>query len=127
MNGPQKGARSTTIRYFGDYILLGEIAGGGMGIVFNARQVSLNRKVAVKLIRGGQLAGESELRRFRTEAEAAARLDHPHIVPIHQIGEHEGQPFIAMKLIEGDSLAERLANESPDVPRPAFTLEQAAA
>jgi serine/threonine protein kinase len=117
--------KSPTIRYFGDYVLLGEIAEGGMGIVFHARQVSLNRKVAVKLIRAGHAAGESERRRFRTEAEAAARLDHPHIVPIYEIGEHAGQPFLAMKLIEGDSLAELLSAE-PKSGAPALDARRAA-
>jgi serine/threonine protein kinase len=108
-------------RVFGDYELVEEIGAGGMGVVWRARQKSLNRLVALKMIRAGQLARPEDVQRFRTEAEAAARLQHPGVVAIYEIGEVEGQHFFSMELIEGPTLAKSLS-DGPFAPRRAAAV-----
>ena len=97
------------VNRFGDYELLEEIARGGMGIVYRARQVSLDRIVAVKMLLDGALAGKDFVQRFRTEAAAAASLQHVNIVAIHEVGFAEGQHFFAMDYVNGLTLAQLVA------------------
>jgi eukaryotic-like serine/threonine-protein kinase len=93
----------------GDFELLEVLGEGGMGVVYRARQVSLNRQVALKMIRAARIASPGQVARFRNEAETVASLDHPNVVPIYEVGEVNGQLFYSMKLIEGGNLGEHLA------------------
>jgi serine/threonine-protein kinase len=85
-----------------------------MGVVYRARDQTLNRVVALKLMVAGQFAGDLEVKRFRSEAQAAARLDHPNIVPIYEFGEQEGRPFLSMRFVDGTNLAAQLAGKPMD-------------
>lgn len=105
----------------GNYLLLGEIGRGGMGVVYRARQISLNRLVAVKMILSGEFARDVENQRFRAEAESAAQLKHPNIVPVYEIGEEAGRQYFSMELIEGPNLQQALSC-GPMLPRKAANL-----
>lgn len=106
-----KGERDNSQRLrVGDYEILGEIARGGMGVVYKARHISLGRIAALKLIKSGSLADESEVRRFEVEAQAAAGLDHPGIVPVYEVGRQENQHYMAMAFVDGQSLWQLVKN-----------------
>ena len=111
---------------FGDYELLEQIGRGGQGVVFRARQKSLNRTVALKIIGLGQWATKAHLKRFRLEAEAAARLEHPGIVPIHEVGERDGSCYFSMKFVEGGQLDEVARREPMPIRRAAELIAKVA-
>jgi len=111
---------------FGDYELLEEIGRGGQGVVYRARQKSLNRTVALKVISLGQWASKAHLKRFRLEAEAAARLEHPGIVPIHEVGERDGSCYFSMKFVEGGQLDEVARREPMPIRRAAELIAKVA-
>jgi predicted Ser/Thr protein kinase len=113
-------------RRFGRYSLLSQIGRGAMGVVWKARDPALDRVVALKLIAAGQFADPREVDRFRKEAQAAAQLSHPNAVPVYEVGEHDGQPYFTMELVEGQSLAE-LVRSAPLAPERAARYLRAVA
>src|SRR5262245_52443857 len=115
-----EGTAAAPVRVPG-YELLGELGRGGMGVVYKARQVKAGRLVALKMILGGAHAGRDDLARFQREAEAIARLQHPHIVQLHEVGEHGGLPFFSLEFCPGGSLETKLSG-TPLPPREAATL-----
>jgi tetratricopeptide (TPR) repeat protein/tRNA A-37 threonylcarbamoyl transferase component Bud32 len=117
--GPQRTVTDAAGRSFGDYEILGELGRGGMGTVYKARQRPLNRTVALKFLRPD--SSRVDEARFRNEAETVAQFDHPHIVPVYEVGEHGGQLYFTMKLVEGGSLAQHLGRFGAD-PRAAVAL-----
>lgn len=103
---PRNGVPNPTVGAVGNYELIEQIGQGGMGVVYKARQLNLNRIVALKLMRSGPWATEAEIKRFRSETTAAATLQHPNVVAIHEVGVHEGRHYFSMDYIAGQSLAE---------------------
>src|SRR5262249_62204458 len=107
--------------------VLGVLGRGGMGFVWKARQLAADRVVALKMVLAGPAAGAAELARFKVEAEAAARLQHPNIVQVFEVGEHDGCPFFSLEYCPGGSLADRLRDGTPLPPPEAAALVEALA
>jgi serine/threonine-protein kinase len=123
LEGGNTAARPIAARTLGQYEILEELGRGGMGVVYKALQVGLGRIVALKMILCADHAGERERQRFQSEAEVIARLQHPHIVQIFEVGEHEGMPYFSMEYCPDGSLADRLAG-TPVAPGEAARLVQ---
>ena len=113
---------ATLPRDFGDFELLEEVGRGGMGVVYRARQKSLDRIVALKMVREAHLATDADRARFRTEAESAAKLKHPNIVTVHEVGTAGGQAYLCMEFVGGQTLAEKVRDGGPLPPREAARL-----
>ncbi len=114
------------LRYIGDYEIVGVLGRGGMGVVFRARQITLNRQVALKMIRNAEFADDDQLRRFQNEAEAVATLDHPGIVPIYEVGTYEDQRYFSMKLVDGRGMDAALTSLKADPRLAATTVAEVA-
>ena len=114
------------ISHFGDYELLEEIGRGGMGVVYKARQIKANRVVALKMILSGAHASQRDLERFRIEGQSVARLQHPNIVQVFDVGEHDGKPYFALEFCGGGNLARKLAGTPLPSREAAILLEQLA-
>ena len=125
-HGEQGLSQAETPREFGDYELLEEIGRGGQGVVFRAWQKSLNRTVAVKLIGIGRLTTSAHMKRLRREAEAAAKLNHPGIVPIYEVGERDGTYYFSMRFVEGDCLDEVIDRGSMSIRQAAELIAKVA-
>ena len=119
---PPPESEQTPLRDFGDFELLEEIGRGGMGVVYKARQRSLNRIVALKMVREAHLATDADRARFRTEAESAAKLKHPNIVTVYEVGTAEGQAYLCMEFVGGPTLAEQVRADGSLSPRAAARL-----
>ncbi len=117
-----QGANAPRSPILGDFELLEELGRGGMWVVYKARQKSLDRLVALKMVREAHLATADDRERFRTEAHAAAQLKHPNIVTVYEVGTSDGQAYICMEFVDGPTLAQRIANEGPLPPRDAARL-----
>src|SRR5262245_51432385 len=118
---PTRFDASSCLRRFGDYELLSEVARGGMGVVYRARHITLNREVALKMVLFGRFADSETLQRFHSEARTGAQLKHPHIVTIHDLGALDGQPWFTMDLIDGPNLSDAFSDQLP-TPRDAAQL-----
>ncbi|MGB1927388.1 MAG: serine/threonine-protein kinase, partial [Rubripirellula sp.] len=115
ITAPESEGRWRSLRLpvvIGDYRLEEEIGRGGMGVVFRAQQISLNRTVAIKMILRGRLASATDTSRFLSEARATAKLEHPNIVPVYEAGDIEGRAFFSMKLIDGPTLAQSVTSQT---------------